>query len=169
MKILPFGSLSWVLSPILLTVVADYFSLELLLKPLHKRFCLQTWSFFGRWNILSNKKYRTITICRLDLKIDIGNSQNLLIFFFFWNRYWPNNPKCYAWLYAAFYFEIKATSLPSPPQKKVLQLNDVAICGQHLNLLYKMRYILWVVALLEACDVTKHGCHLGFYQELEIS
>ena len=36
----------------------------------------------------------------------------------------------------------------------------------------KMRYILWVVALLEACDVTKNGrhlgCHLGFYQELEI-
>ena len=32
--------------------------------------------------------------------------------------------------------------------------------------------ILWVVTLLEACDVTKHGRHferrLGFYQELEI-
>ena len=39
-------------------------------------------------------------------------------------------------------------------------------------LLTKMRYILWVVALLEACDVTDYGhhlgCHLGFYQELEI-
>ena len=35
-----------------------------------------------------------------------------------------------------------------------------------------MRYILWVVALLEACDITKHGRHLGrrleIYQELEI-
>ena len=35
-----------------------------------------------------------------------------------------------------------------------------------------MRYILWVVALLEACDVTNNGrhlCHhLGLYQELEI-
>ena len=31
-----------------------------------------------------------------------------------------------------------------------------------------MRYILWVVAQLEACDVTKHGGQLGFYQELEI-
>ena len=34
-----------------------------------------------------------------------------------------------------------------------------------------MRYILWVVALLEVCDVTKDGYHLGrhheFYQELE--
>ena len=30
-----------------------------------------------------------------------------------------------------------------------------------------MRYILWVMALLEACDVTNNGCHLGFYQELE--
>ena len=25
-----------------------------------------------------------------------------------------------------------------------------------------------VVAQLEACDVTNDGCHLGFYQELEI-
>ena len=35
-----------------------------------------------------------------------------------------------------------------------------------------MRYISWVVALLESCDVTKHGrhlrCHLGFSQELEV-
>ena len=33
-------------------------------------------------------------------------------------------------------------------------------------------YLLGVVALLEACDVTNNGCHighhLGFYQELEI-
>ena len=34
--------------------------------------------------------------------------------------------------------------------------------------LCKMRYILWVVALLEACNVTNNGRHLGFYQELEI-
>ena len=35
-----------------------------------------------------------------------------------------------------------------------------------------MRYILWAVVLLEACDVAKRGRHLGrhlgFYQELEI-
>ena len=40
------------------------------------------------------------------------------------------------------------------------------------SLLNKMRYILWVVALLEACDVTNNsghlGRHLGFYQESEI-
>ena len=40
------------------------------------------------------------------------------------------------------------------------------------DLLYKTRYIPWVVALLEVCDVTKHGRHLGrylgFYQALEI-
>ena len=39
------------------------------------------------------------------------------------------------------------------------------------DLLNKMWYILWVVALLEACDVTNNGRHLGrhlgFYQELE--
>jgi len=35
-----------------------------------------------------------------------------------------------------------------------------------------MRYILWFVVLLEACDVNNNGLHLsrylGFYQELEI-
>ena len=40
------------------------------------------------------------------------------------------------------------------------------------DLLYKMRYILWEMALLGACDVPSKGrhlaCHLGFYQELEI-
>ena len=30
-----------------------------------------------------------------------------------------------------------------------------------------MTYILGVVALLEACDVTNSGRHLGFYRELE--
>ena len=29
-----------------------------------------------------------------------------------------------------------------------------------------MRYILWVVKLLEACDVTDNGRHLGLYQEI---
>ena len=36
------------------------------------------------------------------------------------------------------------------------------------DLLQKTRYIIWVVALLEVCEVIKHGRHLGFYQELEI-
>ena len=38
-----------------------------------------------------------------------------------------------------------------------------------------MRYILWLMALLEACDVINNVCNLrhlsrplGFYQELEI-
>ena len=31
-----------------------------------------------------------------------------------------------------------------------------------------MRYILWVVGLLDACDVTINGRHPGYYQELEI-
>ena len=36
------------------------------------------------------------------------------------------------------------------------------------DLLYKMRYILWVLALLEGHDVTNidHRNHLGFYQRL---
>ena len=28
--------------------------------------------------------------------------------------------------------------------------------------------VVWVVALLEACDVTNNGRHVGFFQELEI-
>ena len=31
-----------------------------------------------------------------------------------------------------------------------------------------MRYILLVVALLEACGVTNNGRRIGFYQKLEI-
>ena len=58
---------------------------------------------------------------------------------------------------------------PPPPTKKLFQLNDFPISGQPLNLLYQVRYILWMVALLEACNLTKRGRHLGFYQELEIS
>ena len=38
---------------------------------------------------------------------------------------------------------------------------------ERLWLLNKMRYILGVVALLEACDTTNNGRHLGFYQESE--
>jgi len=41
---------------------------------------------------------------------------------------------------------------------------------ESFDLLNKMRFILWAVALLEACDVTNNGRHLvlhvGFYQEL---
>ena len=36
-----------------------------------------------------------------------------------------------------------------------------------LDLLNKKRFILWVVALPEVCDVTNNGRNLGFYQELE--
>ena len=32
-----------------------------------------------------------------------------------------------------------------------------------------MRYILWVAALLGACDIIQLcGCHLGFYRKLQI-
>ena len=44
--------------------------------------------------------------------------------------------------------------------------NEFTLSGKPL--LNKMRYISWVMALLEACEVTNNGCHLGFYQELEI-
>ena len=45
------------------------------------------------------------------------------------------------------------------------------ILASAFDLLNKLRLILWVVTLLEACDITKHARpferHLGFYQELE--
>ena len=60
---------------------------------------------------------------------------------------------------------------PPPPLEFLMYCNiSKRFCLQWkaFDPLYKMRYILWVVALLEACDVTNNGRHLGFYQELEI-
>ena len=37
-----------------------------------------------------------------------------------------------------------------------------------VDFLDDIRFILWEVGLREACDVSKHGRHLGFHQELEI-
>ena len=51
-------------------------------------------------------------------------------------------------------------------------LPRVLICclqWKAFDLLNKMRYILWVVALLEACDVTNNVLHLGFYQKFKKS
>ena len=39
--------------------------------------------------------------------------------------------------------------------------------GESLSSYLMISFILWVVALLGACDVTNNGRHLGFYQELE--
>ena len=54
----------------------------------------------------------------------------------------------------------------------VVNMLQFCLRWKAFDLLYKRRYILWVVALLKVCDVTKHGRHLdrrlGFYQELEI-
>ena len=47
--------------------------------------------------------------------------------------------------------------------------NDFIFSGKALDLLNKIMHILWVVALLEACDVANNrghlGHHLGFSQE----
>ena len=51
---------------------------------------------------------------------------------------------------------------------ETILLLEESLCSSHQDEVY----ISWVVALLEACDVTNNvghlGCHLGFYQELEI-
>ena len=45
-----------------------------------------------------------------------------------------------------------------------------AFSGKPLTLILdNKKYILCVVALLKVCDVTKHGNHLAFFQELELA
>ena len=62
---------------------------------------------------------------------------------------------------------------PSPKVFDMLQYFQM-ICLQwkSFDLLNKVRYFLWVVALLEACDVTNNchhlGRHLRLYEDLEI-
>ena len=65
---------------------------------------------------------------------------------------------------------------PSPPPQEFLICCSISkrfyLQWKAFDLLYKVRCILWVVALLGACDVTNNGPHLGhhlgFYQELVI-
>ena len=58
---------------------------------------------------------------------------------------------------------------PLPGVFDMLQyLETILPLRNAFELLNKMRYTLWVVALLEACDVTNNGHLLGFYQEFEI-
>ena len=51
---------------------------------------------------------------------------------------------------------------PPPPEFSICCSISKRFCLQWkaFYLVFKMRYILWVVALLEVCDVTKHGRHL---------
>ena len=54
-----------------------------------------------------------------------------------------------------------------PPQSFVICcsiLKRFYLKWKAFDLFNKMRYILRVVVLLEACDVTNNGCHLGFYK-----
>ena len=46
--------------------------------------------------------------------------------------------------------------------------NYFTFSGKPLIFLTRWVYILWVVALLETCDVTNNSPQLGFYQDLEI-
>ena len=58
---------------------------------------------------------------------------------------------------------------PLPRVFDMLQYCETILLSvESFDLLNKMRYILWVVALLEVRDVTNNGRHLGFYQDLEI-
>ena len=75
-------------------------------------------------------------------------SDQIIIIISFWSpNNMPLNPRTYT-------------------QIHTLTVVQGGLGGGWLN---KMRYILWVLVLLEACDVTNNGRHLGVYQELEIT
>ena len=59
---------------------------------------------------------------------------------------------------------------PPPPRVfgMLKYIETIYLERKAFDLLYKMRYNLWMVALLGSCDVTNNSRHLGFYQELEI-
>ena len=59
---------------------------------------------------------------------------------------------------------------PLPSVSDMLQhFQTILPSAKGLNDLLKRKYILWVVALLDACDViTNNGPQLGFFQELGI-
>ena len=61
---------------------------------------------------------------------------------------------------------------PLPRVFDMLQYFETIFQWKAFDLLNKMKYILWVVAPLETCDVTNNDRHLGrsfeFYHELKI-
>ena len=77
--------------------------------------------------------------------------------------------------------ELENGLLPLPSDVHANSYPLPGVCGiskrfyrkrKAFDFLNKMRYILWVVVLLEKCHVNNNGRHLGrhlgFYQELEI-
>ena len=82
-------------------------------------------------------------------------------------------PRTYTQIHTPTVVKGRVSCNPPPPSFRYVAVfwNDFAFSGV-FHVLNEMRYILWMVALLEACDVTTNGRHLGrhlgFYQELEI-
>ena len=62
---------------------------------------------------------------------------------------------------------IQGVGVDGPPLPEFLICYSIwkpfYLYGKPLIFLNKMRYILWVVALLEACDITNNGRHLARY------
>ena len=84
------------------------------------------------------------------------------------------NPRTYMQIHTPTVVQVGGVDGPPPPPPPLEFLICCSVSKRFylrwkaFDILYKMRYILWVVALLGACDVTNNGRHLGFYQELEI-
>ena len=62
--------------------------------------------------------------------------------------------------------------LPPPPRRVFICCSiwkRFCLQWKAFDLPYKMRYILWVVMLLEVCDATKHGRRLRLHLGLILS
>ena len=84
------------------------------------------------------------------------------------NGLWSTNPRTYTQIHTPPWYKGQLTE----PLLEFLIccsiLKRFCLQWKAFDLVNKVRYILWVVALLEAYDITNRGRHLGFYQELEI-
>ena len=84
------------------------------------------------------------------------------------------NPRTYTQIHTPTVVQGEWMDPSPPPPVELLLCCSISkrfyLQWKAFDLLYKMRYILWLVALLGACDVTNNGRnlsrHLGFYQEL---
>ena len=107
--------------------------------------------------LLKNSKYlSSLNFCKRDL--------GFAVWCFCFHKRRLFNPRTYMQIHTR---SIRGVDGPLPPEfliccsiSKRFYLQWIAF-----DLLDKMRYIIWVVALLGTCDVTNNNRHLGFYQE----
>ena len=77
------------------------------------------------------------------------------------------NPRKYTQIHTTLWYKLGGGGW-NPPLEFLIRCS-ISNQWKAFVLVNKIRYIIWVVALLEACDVTKNSCHLSrhlvFYKE----